>query len=238
MKDDDEIDSELTPEERETLELQMLEEDLPCVRCSYNLRGLKPDGMCPECGARVRKSLNYATDRILCLACMHPNHPSSAICGNCRAPLNSASAGAGYFQTTPIGVRSKRSDDEEEKEEEVRKQPVKNRGPLRPHPVSVIFAWIACLPFAGLFGYKAVEIFLSSDSGFSWIFGAFALLFIIIGVRQTRKYYKQLNTFLKYKANMMKERAEGPADALEFVPHLDHELADDGDALETSEEGK
>ena len=31
--------------------------DLACVECAYNLRGLPPDGKCPECGAPVRKAL-------------------------------------------------------------------------------------------------------------------------------------------------------------------------------------
>jgi len=28
--------------------------DAHCHRCGYNLRGLKPSGRCPECGAPVR----------------------------------------------------------------------------------------------------------------------------------------------------------------------------------------
>lgn len=31
----------------------MLAEDLPCRKCSYNLRGLSPEGRCPECGTAV-----------------------------------------------------------------------------------------------------------------------------------------------------------------------------------------
>ena len=31
--------------------------DVPCHRCTYNLRGLRPDGRCPECGAPVQVSL-------------------------------------------------------------------------------------------------------------------------------------------------------------------------------------
>jgi Zn finger protein HypA/HybF involved in hydrogenase expression len=30
--------------------------DLPCTQCGYNLRGLAPDGRCPECGAEVSRS--------------------------------------------------------------------------------------------------------------------------------------------------------------------------------------
>ncbi len=32
--------------------------DLPCVKCSYNLRGLAPEGVCPECGAGVGGTLD------------------------------------------------------------------------------------------------------------------------------------------------------------------------------------
>jgi hypothetical protein len=33
-----------------------IENDLPCVRCRYNLRGLPPDGRCPECAVAVAAS--------------------------------------------------------------------------------------------------------------------------------------------------------------------------------------
>ena len=35
---------------------RILEDDLACVACSYNLRGLSPDGACPECGTTVERS--------------------------------------------------------------------------------------------------------------------------------------------------------------------------------------
>ncbi len=31
-------------------------EDLPCIRCGYNLRELSPDGPCPECGIPIHRS--------------------------------------------------------------------------------------------------------------------------------------------------------------------------------------
>src|SRR5579862_1383750 len=31
----------------------VVEKDAPCRRCGYNVRGLKTDGLCPECGAPV-----------------------------------------------------------------------------------------------------------------------------------------------------------------------------------------
>jgi uncharacterized repeat protein (TIGR04138 family) len=36
--------------------------DLPCVECDYNLRGLAPEGRCPECGADVRDSITESVD--------------------------------------------------------------------------------------------------------------------------------------------------------------------------------
>jgi hypothetical protein len=34
-----------------------LDEDISCRKCGYNLRGLSPDGRCPECGTAVGRSL-------------------------------------------------------------------------------------------------------------------------------------------------------------------------------------
>jgi hypothetical protein len=79
-------------------------EDFACIRCGYNLRGLPPSGNCPECGSAIRKSLNFALERILCLACMRPAHPSIPKCPHCGAPMNSAASMANYWQITPRGV--------------------------------------------------------------------------------------------------------------------------------------
>ena len=32
--------------------------DVPCVACQYNLRGLTPEGTCPECGQAIAESLH------------------------------------------------------------------------------------------------------------------------------------------------------------------------------------
>lgn len=34
-----------------------IDEDLICVCCGYNLRGLDPGGLCPECGVAVKRSI-------------------------------------------------------------------------------------------------------------------------------------------------------------------------------------
>ena len=36
----------------------MIDQDLPCAKCEYNLRALSPEGLCPECGNPIRQSLN------------------------------------------------------------------------------------------------------------------------------------------------------------------------------------
>ncbi len=33
-----------------------IDTDLSCLRCGYNLRGLNPDGVCPECGTAIGRS--------------------------------------------------------------------------------------------------------------------------------------------------------------------------------------
>ncbi len=35
-----------------------LDQDLICLKCGYNLRGLSPEGRCPECGTAVGRSLH------------------------------------------------------------------------------------------------------------------------------------------------------------------------------------
>lgn len=38
-------------------------EDLRCDRCGYRLRGLQPDGRCPECGLAIRASIEVRKPR-------------------------------------------------------------------------------------------------------------------------------------------------------------------------------
>jgi hypothetical protein len=35
----------------------MIAQDLICVRCGYNLRGISPEGVCPECGTPIGRSV-------------------------------------------------------------------------------------------------------------------------------------------------------------------------------------
>src|SRR4051794_11063247 len=36
---------------------QTIQHDLPCLGCGYNLRGLRGEGQCPECGLPVAESI-------------------------------------------------------------------------------------------------------------------------------------------------------------------------------------
>ncbi len=40
-------------------ERPLIETDLPCPMCDYNLRGLRYGGNCPECGERIRKETEF-----------------------------------------------------------------------------------------------------------------------------------------------------------------------------------
>jgi uncharacterized repeat protein (TIGR04138 family) len=40
----------------------MLDRDLHCIGCNYNLRGLPWNGKCPECGKTVRETLNVIAE--------------------------------------------------------------------------------------------------------------------------------------------------------------------------------
>lgn len=39
--------------------------DTPCIHCGYNLRTLRIDGLCPECGGRVADSTGPELSRLL-----------------------------------------------------------------------------------------------------------------------------------------------------------------------------
>ena len=39
-----------------------IDDDIACRKCGYNLRGLLPDGYCPECAGKISQSLE--DDRI------------------------------------------------------------------------------------------------------------------------------------------------------------------------------
>jgi hypothetical protein len=93
----------------------VIAEDMPCIRCFYNLRGLREEGRCPECGTAIEKTVAYVMQRVLCATCMAPNHPSLAMCMSCGSPLTGEAATANYFRTTAIagGCRKKRDYEEE-----------------------------------------------------------------------------------------------------------------------------
>lgn len=96
---------------------ELIDADMPCLRCGYNLRGLKPVGQCPECGSRIEKTVDYVMARIMCPVCMGPNHPSAAICIHCQSPISGAAATAMYWKPMALsGGRRKGREDEDEPE--------------------------------------------------------------------------------------------------------------------------
>lgn len=50
------VDAEAGSSER------VVRRDLPCVGCGYNLKGISPGGVCPECGLGVQRTLLYVVD--------------------------------------------------------------------------------------------------------------------------------------------------------------------------------
>ena len=34
-----------------------IDQDLSCLKCGYNVRGLLPNGVCPECGTPIGRSM-------------------------------------------------------------------------------------------------------------------------------------------------------------------------------------
>jgi hypothetical protein len=96
---------------------ELIDADMPCLRCGYNLRGLKPVGQCPECGSRIEKTVDYVMARILCPVCMGPNHPTAAVCVHCKSPISGAAATAMYWKPMAIsGGRRKGREEEDEPE--------------------------------------------------------------------------------------------------------------------------
>src|SRR5947209_970141 len=75
--------------------------DLACVRCKYNLRGLVVDGKCPECGESIEEAVLTASEMAACLKCMHPNHPTQAVCEKCGAGMTAAAAFSEFWQRKP-----------------------------------------------------------------------------------------------------------------------------------------
>lgn len=42
---------------RDSPAVRLATTDVPCLRCGYNLRGLQPEGACPECGTPIVRAL-------------------------------------------------------------------------------------------------------------------------------------------------------------------------------------
>src|SRR4051812_36162174 len=56
--EDDRVDLQIeAPPAAENVAVQLIEFDLPCVRCGYNLKNISRAGQCPECGRFVSMTL-------------------------------------------------------------------------------------------------------------------------------------------------------------------------------------
>jgi hypothetical protein len=185
------------PEEDEPFD-----EDFPCIRCGYNLRGLKPDGNCPECGARIGKSLDFAMERVLCLACACPVHPSIPKCPNCGAPMNTVAGFANYWQVTPRGVTRKKPPRNADAAEG---QPVGPR--LPPLPRSPKIFWFLCAPPAFLL--IGVALLMGpehpAEMGIACLI---ALLLLVPPIRATCTFQRRWNERQRQVAVLLKEAGE------------------------------
>ena len=58
----------LNPHELKVISPTVIVEDRPCIKCGYNLIGLKIDGVCPECGRPIkvnRKNIPRYSDSLI-----------------------------------------------------------------------------------------------------------------------------------------------------------------------------
>src|SRR4051794_26131097 len=95
---------------------ELIEDDLACVRCGYNLRGLKESGRCPECGARVARTLRLLSEDVLCTVCLRPNHALAALCRHCGSPITGAASMASYYKPVATSIPHKESPVAEDEE--------------------------------------------------------------------------------------------------------------------------
>lgn len=158
-----------------------LAQDVPCLRCGYNLRGLNVDGQCPECGARIRRTLAFASQKKLCPTCMQSNHASLVVCIHCGATMNAAASTAAYFQTAPLPVASPR-----------RRAIQAELVPPPPPVLPMILTWLAVSPFLCLFWGTLQEAWDRREALKAFIFSAVGLFLIALAVQPTRKYFRRL----------------------------------------------
>jgi hypothetical protein len=109
----------------------LVDDDMACIQCGYNLRGLNDEGRCPECGTPIDKTVAYVMERVLCGTCLAPNHPALPVCKHCGAPMTGVSATANFFRTTAMPRRrhDAAADDE----------------PEAPAAAFLVFSWFAAV---------------------------------------------------------------------------------------------
>lgn len=158
-------------------EMTPIDESLPCVRCGYDLRGLSENGRCPECGARIRLSLHFVNERIMCPTCMAPNHPSVAVCSNCKSPIQNAAAMADYFRPAPLPMRRKASNEPEELEVDDEPEP-----PPKPMSIAMLAGFYALGVPAVVAGIAVIGGVLAEGPYYGEPAMAFAQRVVLIGL--------------------------------------------------------
>lgn len=200
-------------------EVFLVEDDMACIQCGYNLRGLNDEGRCPECGTPIEKTVTYVMQRVLCGTCLAPNHPALPMCKQCGAPMTGASATANYFRTTPSPGRPNDPEAEDE--------------PEAPTAAFVLFSCLAAAAMLFALAHNLSESWDAHDATL-WTRGlgipdavwllvlgcvaAFTLVMVYTAtrsfIRQRRLYSRQLAEFRKIHAP---EDALAPSDRTEPI---------------------
>jgi hypothetical protein len=145
MRPDDEDEKRVTEEVNPPFVDPLIDEDMPCIKCGYNLRGLQDQGQCPECGTKIAETLDFILAKVLCPVCLAPNHPSVSVCERCGSPVSGAASTADYYRTKPI-YGAKRNPPREDEE------------PNAPSSLAMVFCWGAGIVLVGILTAVVIDL--------------------------------------------------------------------------------